>query len=640
MTQPPQPPQQPPQEGGFGAPQDPPPGGFGPPAPTPSGPGQPPTPPEGQPGYGYPLQPPQGQPPQGQPGQPGYGYPQAPGGQPGYGYPQQPGQPGQPVYGYPQTPGGQPGFGYPQQPGQPGAPGYGYPTQPQYGTPLPGGPGGPGGKKLSTQARIIIAAAGAVVLIIGTGVWFASTKGDGGKEDEARTSSGASSGNSTGGGGGGGGGDDGKPPVDGAGKEKAPANTASKVAFQHPQPEINDITAVKGSWVTDKAYVKPGIDSVVGYDLAKGTELWKIPLPGQVCAASRHKSDDHKTAILFEAAKRVGSGTKSYQQCTEVGAIDMASGKLLWSKSITTASSGDRKVRFSEVTQSGTTVAAGGLDGGAAFDLDSGAIRWKPSGAQNCSDQGYGGGAALVAVRSCGSYGNEELTIQAVDPANGTPRFSYKMPVGVKYASVISSKPLVVAADVGDTGKFGISDFFSIDEQGKLLTKISATGDKFAARCRTTEVESCQKVVVGNGRIYLPTSEHQGAAEYGRTNEIVSYDLASGKPLPGRADAGEKYTMFPIRMDGGDVIAYKVPPYDKGGQIVSIHGGTLKPTVLMENSADKTLRAAETSFSTDYAEYVYANGRLYISQVLMSKPSSTTSLLGKRYLTVAFTTAD
>ncbi|MEV0737190.1 RDD family protein [Streptomyces sp. NPDC050549] len=48
-----------------------------------------------------------------------YGQPQnAPQGQPGYGYPQQPPQQG---YGYPQ--GGQPGYGYPQQPGYPGGPG-------------------------------------------------------------------------------------------------------------------------------------------------------------------------------------------------------------------------------------------------------------------------------------------------------------------------------------------------------------------------------------------------------------------------------------------------------------------------------------------------------------------------------------
>ncbi|WP_406268987.1 PQQ-like beta-propeller repeat protein [Streptomyces sp. NBC_00191] len=600
MTQPPPPPNQPPgqpPQGGFGAPQDPPPGGFGAP-----------TPPPQDPSYGYPQTPPPAQPPQ---GQPGYGYPQAPGQVPGYGYPQ-----GQPPQGQPQ-----PGYGYPTQP-----------MQPQYMPPQPGGSGG--GKKLSTQMQIIIAASVAVVLIVAGGIWFAS-KDDGGedKKDEAKNSAGGTTGGSDGGGSGGG------KAADGPGKEKAPANIHSKVAFQLPEPAVTDITSVKGSWVTDKAYVKPGINSLVAYDAAKGGPLWTLPLPGQICAASRHLSEDNKAAIVFEAAKR--KPPKNYQPCTEVGVVDLGTGKLLWSKSVTGTSSGDGKVKFSEVTQSGTTVAAGGTDGGAAFDLNSGAVRWKPkTDAEGCYDMGYGGGPALVAARKCGTYDSPQVVIQSLNPDNGTPAFSYKLPPGVDYASIVSTKPLVVAADVGDTGSGGISDFFSIDDKGALRAKISATGDKFTARCGSTEVETCQKVVVGNGRLYLPTAEHEGSGEYGRTNEIVSYDLATGKPTSDRADAGDRFTMFPIRMDGGNVIAYKWPPYDKGGQVVSIDGATFKQTVLMDNPADKSVREAETSYSSDGAEYRYANGRLYIGATLMSKRSASSSSFGKKYLTVAFSTAD
>ncbi|MBT2392700.1 PQQ-binding-like beta-propeller repeat protein [Streptomyces sp. ISL-1] len=599
MTQPPPPPNQPPQ-GGFGAPQDVPPGGFGAP-----------TPPPQAPSYGYPQTPPPAQPPQGPPpGQPGYGYPQAPG--------QAPGQP--------------PGYGYPQGP-PPAQPGYGYPTQPMQPQYMPPQSGGSGGKKLSTQMQIIIAASLAVVLIVVGGIWYASSNdGGGGKNDESKNSSDGSSAGSTGG-------DSGGKAADGPGNEKAPANVNSKVAFQLPEPTRTDITSVKGSWVTDKAYVKPGMNSLVGYDAAKGTPLWTLPLSGQVCAASRHLSEDNKAAILFEATKRVPP--KNFEPCTEVGVVDLSTGKLLWSKSVKGTSRGDEKIRFTEVTQSGNTVAAGGTDGGAAFDLTSGAVRWKPTAnAEGCYDMGYGGGPALVAVRKCGSYDSPQVIIQGLNPDNGTPAFSYKMPAGVEYASIVSSKPLVVAADVGDTGTFGISDFFSLDEKGTLKAKIPAAGDKFQARCGSTEVESCQKIVVGNGRLYLPTADHEGTGEYGDTNEIVSFDLATGKPTADRSDAGDRYTMFPLRMDGGNLIAYKWPPYDKGGQVVSIDGGTFKQTVLMENPADKAVRAAETSFSSDYAEYRYANGRLYVGAVLLSKPSSSSSTFGKKYLTVAFSTAD
>ncbi|MFJ6946956.1 PQQ-binding-like beta-propeller repeat protein [Streptomyces wuyuanensis] len=600
-NQPPQPPNQPPQppnqqpgqppQGGFGAPQDPP--GFGTPAPGGFGA---PTPPPQQPGYGYPQTPPGGQ--------PGYGYPQTPPGQPaGYGYPQAPGQPTQPM-------GQQPyGYGYPGQP-----------VPPQYGQ-QPGGPGG-GGKKLSTQMQIVIAAVVAVVLIIGAGVWFAAAKGDDDKGGDAKGSSQGA--------------DGGKDKALGGGKEKAPSNPAAKVAFQLPQPKVTDVTDVSGSWVTDSLYVKTGINSVVGYDLTTGTVKWTLPLPGQVCAASRHATADHKTAIAFEPAKR--KPPRNYEKCSEVGAIDLTTGKLLWSKSAT--GSGDEKARFNEVTLSGGTVAAGGTDGGAAFDLATGAVRWKPQvNAENCYDMGYGGGPALVAARKCGAYGSQYVVIQSLNAQTGAPVSSFKMPTGVEYASIVSTKPLVVAADVGDTAGdgSGISDFFVVDEKtGKLKVKISADADRFAARCGSTEVETCRHVVVGADRLYLPTEEHEGTGEYGDTNEIVSFDLTTGKPTADKAEAGDRYTISPLRMDGGNIIAYKRPPYDKGGQIVSIDGGTFKQTVLLETPSDKAVREAESGFSEDYSEILYTNGRLFMSETMLSKRSGSSSR--QEYLVLSLST--
>ncbi|WP_405892232.1 PQQ-like beta-propeller repeat protein [Streptomyces sp. NBC_01527] len=588
MTQPPQPPNEPPQ-GGFGAPQDTPPGGFGAPVPPPAG------------GFGAPQTPPAG-PPQ----QPGYGYPQ----QPGYGYP-----PGPPA-----------GQGLP--PGQPPQQGYGYgyptaPMQPQYAPPPQGGKGG---KKFTTQMQIIVAAVVAVAVIIGGGIFLASGGDD--KKNEVSTA-GPTGGDKDGG-------DSG---IGGGGKEKVPTNTKSTVAFQLPEPKVGDVTTVDGSWLTDKAYVKTGVDEIVGYDKVKGTKLWSVPLEGQLCAASRHMSKDYKTAVVFEESKPTKA--KKYPPCNQVGGIDLNTGKLMWSKSVTAATSGDKPVRFDEVTLSGTTVAAGGTEGGAAFDLNTGAERWKPKvGTDGCYDKGYGGGDALAVVRKCGTYDNPQLVIQALNPTTGAPLSSFKMPPGVEYASIVSTKPLVVAADVGDTAGdgSGISDFFSIDAStGKLLTKIAADGEKYAARCGSTEVETCQQLAVGNNRLYLPTEEHEGTGDYGDTNEIVSFDLTTGKPTSDKADAGDRYTMFPIRMDGSNIIAYKVPPYDKGGQIVSIDGSTFKQTVLMENPGDESVRDAETSFSMDYAEILYSDGRMYISEVMVSKPRES-SLDDKQYLAVSFAT--
>ncbi|MEU2656565.1 PQQ-binding-like beta-propeller repeat protein [Streptomyces sp. NPDC007325] len=609
MTQPPPPPpNQPPggfpppnqPPGGFGAPQDPAygqgQGGFG--APTP-----PPPPPQGQPGYGYPQAPP--------PQQPGYGYPEQ----------QQHQQPVPPPYGYPNQP--QP----PQQ--QP----YGYPTAPQQHVPAPA-PGG--GKKLSATTLIVIAAVVAVALIVGGGVWYANSGTD--EPTDAKPSGGTSQNQNPNGGGGeattGGSG------LGGNGKEKPGVDTGASLAFRIDVPKVPDTTPVDGSWLTDKTYVKTGVNSVVGYDLAKGTVSWTIPLAGQVCGASRHMTADNKVPILFEESKRVAP--RYYQSCNKVGMLDLNSGKLLWSASV--SGGGDEKARFSEVTLSGATVAAGGTDGGAAFDAATGKVRWKPqSDDQNCYDMGYGGGAGLVAVRKCGKYGAETILVQNLDPVSGKPLSQYKMPTGVKYASVVSTKPLVVAANVGDAADDGssISDFFSLDEKtGKLRTKITANADRYAARCGSTSVEECQQVLVGDDRLYLPTEEHDGSTgEYGdETNEIIAFDLATGRTAPEKADAGDGYTLMPLRMDGGDLIAYKVGPYDKGGQIVSVNAGTMKETLLLETPSDKGNRDIVSSFSITGAELLYADGRFFISATYANKPRESDSSFGKKYHAVSFAT--
>ncbi|MFE9373796.1 PQQ-binding-like beta-propeller repeat protein [Streptomyces sp. NPDC006711] len=583
-------PQDPPASG-FGAPQEPPAGGFG--TPTPPPPAGPPStpPPSGPPAYGYPHTP--------EP-QPGYGYPNTAPQQPGYGYPGQPVQPG-----YPGQPGyaGQPGYGYPGQPPT-------QPVQPQYGMPGAPGPGGqPGGKKPNTQMLIIIAAVVAVALIVGGGVWYATGK-DG--KDDAKS---GDTGGTTGGAGG---------STGGGGKEKAPANTAAKVLFQSPQPAVTDLTSVLGSWLTDKVYVKTGVKEIVGYDLVKGTPVWKLPLTGNVCAATKHVSSDNKTAFAFET---VPDGSK-YPSCTEAAALDLNTGKLLWQADVK-GGDGDRKTSFEEITLGAGTVAAGGPDGGAAWDLNTGKELWKPTAnTDQCVDAGYGGGDALVAVRKCGDYEKPTVSVQTLDPKTGQPLATYKMLPGIQYAHIVSTKPLVVAADVGDTARdgSGISDFFSIDDKtGKLLARIPAPGAKYSADCESTYVEKCSMVVAGNGRLYVPTEAHDNAGgtdAFGHTNEILAFDLATGQAVPGRADAGDGYTTYPLRMDGNNVIAYREGPYNKGSEVVSIDGGSLKATLLMENPAERSVREAMSQFLPQYSDMDYGNGRLYLGATRLSKPYS------------------
>ncbi|MER6558728.1 PQQ-binding-like beta-propeller repeat protein [Streptomyces sp. NPDC001027] len=624
----PQPPAQPP------APVQPPAAGQAPQAPPPPAPPAPSGPPQPQPGYGYPQAPAPGGPggPAAPPAGPGYGYPAQPGppapGPSAYGQPQPHpyGQPQPHPYGQPQTNpyGQQPGYGYPGQPGQPG---YGYPGQPT--VPMQpqvvgsGGPGGSGGK-INAQVAIIVAAVVAIALIVGGGVWYANSD-SGGKKDEASSGGANGGGGDKGDTGGGAGG------KTSGGSEKAPTDPTSDVLFKLPMPVVKkgENVAVRGSWLTDKAYVKTGVNQITGYDPAKGAKLWSIALPGPVCEASKFATDDHRTAVVFQAS------TAKTARCDQIAAIDLAAGKQLWKKTVT---SGDYAIDFDNVTVSANTVAVGSTEGGAAFDIDSGKVLWSPKPADTCYDAGYGGGPKLVAVRKCGAYDNPELHIQTIDPASGKVLSEYKLATGIDYASVVSTEPLVVAADVGDSAGdgSGISDFFSIDNKtGKLRTRISVPGAEYAADCEgITRIEACTGLAVGNDRVYVPTEEHDGSGSHGRTNEVVAFDLATGKQTGQRADAGDGYTIYPLRMDGSNLIAYKRPPYDKGGQVVSIDGGSFKETVLLENAATDAVHDLETGLSPEYSEVLFAQGRLYMSEVYVDDDASSGG--DPEYLAVGF----
>jgi outer membrane protein assembly factor BamB len=588
-------------------------------------------PPQPQPGFGAP------QPPQAPPGppptqldmskapdpQPGHGHPQAPQ------MPQQPPQPPQPAYGYPQAapqtppppvgapqapPAGppQPGYGYPGQYSPPPQPGYGYPgQQPGYGYQPPTVPmqPQPGGRRaFNAQLAIIVAAVVAIALIVGGGIWYAGS-GDGGKKDETAGSTGGTGGDDEGGTGGG----------TSKGAEKVPSDTSARVLFQVPAPAVKDrqIDSVEGSWLTDSVYAKAGVNEITGYDPDTGAKKWTLPLTGQSCAGSDQVSADGIAVVLAEETRRNAQG--DHEPCTEVTAFDVATGKALWTKSVSTSGT---KVTFGEVSISGTTVAVGGgYNGGAAFDLTSGKILWQPK-VEECEDAGYAGGEQLVAVRRCGGYDDERYEIQLLDPRTGGVKWTYKLPAGIDNAKVISTKPVVVGVDSADVTASGATDVFSLDDQGKLRYKIGLQDGQYGHRCEIGMFDGCRGIVVGNGKLYVPTKEHDGSEKFRMTNEIVAFDLATGKSTGDRIDAGEGYTVFPLRMDGGNILAYKEGPYDKGDQVVSADGSTGEQTTLLETPATESVQRAVSAMVPTSAELRYGNGRLFMGKNLISKPYS------------------
>jgi len=246
MSQPPQPPSQPP-SGGFGAPPDP----YVPPA----GPPQPPQPPAMP----------------------------------------------------PQAPSVAPWSGV-QAAGQPPGPPNPYAQQQPYGPyPPPNVPPNGGGASTRRKA-LIIGTAVAVVLAIGGGAWFL-TGSDDSKKPEAGKSDAANkddeSADSAGDGGADGGGDEagGRSGTDDGLTGSGDGET--KVLWQKPAPEVpRSGVDAPGLWVTEQVAVKAALTSVTAYAVADGKEKWSVALDGNVCAASVNTTEDAKVVVAYEGAKK------------------------------------------------------------------------------------------------------------------------------------------------------------------------------------------------------------------------------------------------------------------------------------------------------------------------------------------------
>ncbi|EDY42832.1 secreted protein [Streptomyces sp. SPB074] len=449
-----------------------------------------------------------------------------------------------------------------------------------------------------------------IALIVGGGVWYANSgtgttpvaKEKDDKKGTKKEKDGAGTDES----------------VVGPAKEKAPADPAARQLFTVPMVYTgrdSHVFDVPGSWLTAKVYAKTGISEINGYDAVAGNRLWNLKLPGPVCSASSFQSEEGLTAVLHKSVRPTAA---EYGQCDKITVFDLATGKTVWTKSV---GSGEGSAIFNEVTVGAGTVAAGGSRGGYGWDLQSGDQVWSPKPGDECFDLGYQGGSGLAVIRKCTvNTDQEQLYVQRLDPKDGSVSSEYKMPPGIDYAHILSVSPLVVGADVNDAASdgSGVSDFFSIDARtGKLRARWPVDAKTYDTRCGATAVTGCDNFAIGNDRLYVPTEEHQGKKEgYSTTNEIVAFDLATGKLTGQRMDAGEDRELRALRMDGPRLLAYRTGPYDKGNEVVSIDTKTLKSEVLLRTPDEKRSRATTGLFLHDFSEILFGNGRLYYGQTM------------------------
>ncbi|MFJ4715000.1 PQQ-binding-like beta-propeller repeat protein [Streptomyces sp. NPDC088785] len=446
---------------------------------------------------------------------------------------------------------------------------------------------------------IVVAAVVVIALIIGGGVLYATSDGGGGAGGAGTAAGGGRGATGTGSGSG----------FGAPGEEKVPADPAARLAFALPAPRAagNRVDSVAGSWLTDRTYAKAGVGEIVGHDPATGRTTWTLRLPGQTCGATEDVTKDALAAVVSENGAWTADGR--HPVCSQITLFDVNTGRKVWTRSIGTGSS---TVPFTEPVLSGDTLAlGGGPRGGAALDVTTGRILWQPQRGA-CEDVGYAGGAQLATVRRCAVGGRDRYEVQLLDPRTGRPKWTYQLADGVRGVRVLSTDPVVVGVATGQDAAGAVTAVVPMSATGKPLSTISLDTGAYDLGCDAGRTDGCRKIVVGNGRIYLSVRQH---AESGAGDGIVSFGLASGRRA-GRPADGAGQPLFPLRTDGGNVLAYAGGSPAEGARVVSLDPRSMKATTLLRTPAGAraaaTLRAMGVGLGG--SEVRYAEGRLFLGR--------------------------
>ncbi|WP_327253112.1 outer membrane protein assembly factor BamB family protein [Streptomyces sp. NBC_01244] len=446
MTEPPQPPNQPPNPSGYGHLPGPP-----------------------QPGYGFP---PQGENP----------YAQQPAPQGPYG------QPPQGPYGA-QPPGG---YGFPPPPPHmaPGAPGM-----------PPGPPGGPK-KKLA----VLIAASVAGVLVLGTGGYFAFFAGkDKGADqvigqdttppadDKASPSASASVDKGDGSGNG--------------GEEEEDLNAGrkqgeSKVLWFKSSKIDGPGGGVdsKGQWIVGDTVVKSVWKSVTAYGVKDGKEKWTLTLPAVVCGVTDMTADG-KTVVMYK------NGESSSADCNQMRMIDLKAGKEGWSKEVPKEGLFDI-FTSPDLALTGDSLVVNRMGTTSAFKVSTGDKLFTNKVEEGCRPGDFVAmNGKMLAIATC-QDADKTVQVMDADPVTGKGTWIYKLPKDFQVKNVYSLDPIVL--DLGNGDKERSIVVLGPDGKKRATVSGEGSFPVGCGGLFNRSLQSCGSSNVDANTLYLPTKPDVG----------------------------------------------------------------------------------------------------------------------------------
>ena len=287
------------------------------------------------------------------------------------------------------------------------------------------------------------------------------------------------------------------------------------VAWVAPSDSSSQLTTV-GAWASGGSLIRVRVDEAVSYDAATGAAQWTLPIPGTDVACSVSGTSSSGTTAL------IAYGQDS-TTCDHVMAVDLATGRQVWSDPVQDPYSGSAATGALAVA-AGTAIVLTD-DGIAGASAATGAQRWTLASPDGCTYQQLAASAgSVVALAACdGSY-----DVVSVDPAAGQAAWQYHVtePSDSYQFQILSASPVVVNDDL--TGPRGTSTVREFGPSGAETLAFSVSGIPLGGGTVTLNTAS-------TGGFGVPVAVTDGML-VGATNTggsggdaIVGYRLADGR---------------------------------------------------------------------------------------------------------------
>ncbi|MEV0266613.1 PQQ-binding-like beta-propeller repeat protein [Streptomyces sp. NPDC050617] len=370
-----------------------------------------------------------------------------------------------------------------------------------------------------------------------------------------------------------GGNDDG--PV--ARKTSRPHRVDSRLDWVVPAPKAPLSRAdTAAAWFAHGNLIQADKNNVVAYDMDGGGKRWSLPVPGDVCGTSRDFDGD-TAVVLYGAAGRL--------ECDQIMAVNLKEGTKRWAHPLPEDGTWDS----SSISLSDGVINMASVGAWASYAAQDGhEVHRTNLLAEGCADRGSVIDRTMLTHVECKSTAN---FLVRVDRASGKERWIWKAPEGTEIKNVISTEPAAVVLAL--SAREGFGDIVVLNDKGRMGSKISLTAGPYDPDCESVRLNSCRRIVVADGILYIPTKPTSGPGG-ARRNEIAAFDLRSGKKL-WSTDVGGGRVNRPVALHEGRLLVYQDALQDEGGKVASLDlkQGRAEPYMrLPAESADKEHRLA------------------------------------------------